>query len=127
MTDVVSSAAVTTVLVVEDDPVLRSLATEVFEMEGYAVQSFDTADAAWGWLESDSLTPDLLFTDVRMPGRLDGLALAKQVRQRFPQLPILVSSGYTGQQYAEREEKALFLPKPWTIDQLLRACGQLGI
>lgn len=127
MTDVVSPAAVTTVLVVEDDPVLRSLATEVFEMEGYAVQSFDTADAAWGWLESDPLPPDLLFTDVRMPGRLDGLALAKQVRQRFPQLPILVSSGYTGQQYAEREERALFLPKPWTIDQLLSACGQLGI
>ena len=127
MTDVVSSAAVTTVLVVEDDPVLRSLATEVLEMEGYAVQSFDTADAAWGWLESDPLPPDLLFTDVRMPGRLDGLALAKQVRQRFPQLPILVSSGYTGQQYAEREERALFLPKPWTIDQLLKACGQLGV
>ncbi|WP_288493249.1 response regulator [uncultured Pseudomonas sp.] len=127
MTDVVSSAAVTTVLVVEDDPVLRSLATEVFEMEGYAVHSFDTADAAWGWLESDPLPPDLLFTDVRMPGRLDGLALAKQVRQRFPQLPILVSSGYTGQQYAEREERALFLPKPWTIDQLLKACGQLGV
>ncbi len=120
MTDVVSSAAVTTVLVVEDDPVLRSLATEVFEMEGYAVQSFDTADAAWCWFEADPLPPDLLFTDVRMPGQLE-------VRQRFPQLPILVSSGYTGQQYAGREDRALFLPKPWTIDQLLKACGQLGV
>lgn len=127
MTDVVSSTAVTTVLVVEDDPVLRSLATEVFEMEGYAVQSFETADAAWSWLEKDPLPLNLLFTDVRMPGRLDGLALARQVRQRFPQLPILVSSGYTGQQYAEREERALFLPKPWSIDQLLKACGQLGL
>lgn len=127
MTDVVSPATVTTVLVVEDDAVLRSLATEVFEMEGYAVQSFDSADAAWAWLEQDPSPPDLLFTDVRMPGRLDGLALAKQVRQRFAQLPILVSSGYTGQQYAEREERALFLPKPWSIDQLLAACGKLGL
>ncbi|KTT32960.1 response regulator [Pseudomonas oryzihabitans] len=127
MTDVVSPATVTTVLVVEDDAVLRSLATEVFEMEGYAVQSFDSADAAWAWLEQDPSPPDLLFTDVRMPGRLDGLALAKQVRQRFAQLPILVSSGYTGQQYAEREERALFLPKPWSIDQLLAACSKLGL
>ncbi|KTS79680.1 histidine kinase [Pseudomonas oryzihabitans] len=127
MTDVVSPATVTTVLVVEDDAVLRSLATEVFEMEGYAVHSFDSADAAWAWLEQGPPPPDLLFTDVRMPGRLDGLALAKQVRQRFAQLPILVSSGYTGQQYAEREERALFLPKPWSIDQLLAACSKLGL
>ncbi|WP_295518812.1 response regulator [uncultured Pseudomonas sp.] len=127
MTDAVAPVAVTTVLVVEDDPVLRSLATEVFEMEGYAVQSFATADAAWAWLDDDPTPPNLLFTDVRMPGRLDGLALARQVRQRFTELPILVSSGYTGQQYAEREERALFLAKPWTIDQLLDACHQLGI
>lgn len=126
MTARVAPAAATTVLVVEDDPVLRSLATEVFEMEGFAVQSFATADAAWAWLD-DGTPPDLLFTDVRMPGRLDGLALARQVRQRFAQLPILVSSGYTGQQYAEREDRALFLPKPWTIDQLLNACHRLGL
>jgi len=127
MTDVAYPATVATVLVVEDDAVLRSLATEVFEMEGYAVLSFDTADAAWAWLEQDPPPPDLLFTDVRMPGQLDGLALAKQVRQRFAQLPILVSSGYTGQQYTEREARALFLPKPWSIDQLLAACSKLGL
>ena len=80
MTDVVSPATVTTVLVVEDDAVLRSLATEVFEMEGYAVQSFDSADAAWAWLEQDLSPPDLLFTDVRMTGRMHGMALARQAQ-----------------------------------------------
>jgi len=80
------------VLIVEDEPLLRILAAEVVEDAGFIALEASDADEAVALLES---RPDisLLFTDISMPGSMDGLKLAHAVRNRWPPIKILVVSG----------------------------------
>jgi len=81
------------VWVVDDDRAVRFVLAEALRDAGYRVQSFDSAKAALEALESEAL-PDLVFTDVRMPG-MDGLAFLDILKARHPQLPVIVMSAYT--------------------------------
>ncbi len=76
----------------EDDPLLRMLAVEVVEEAGFVALEAGNADEAVALLES---RPDisLLFTDIDIPGSMDGLKLAHAVRDRWPPLKILIVSG----------------------------------
>lgn len=60
------------VVIAEDEALLVDVLTEVFEDEGFEVIAFTTADAAWSHLQAQPNPPGLLFTDVKMPGRMDG-------------------------------------------------------
>src|ERR1044072_6928240 len=80
------------VLVVEDDPLLRMLAVEVVEEAGYTAIEARDADEAVVLLQSRADIA-LLFTDIDMPGSMDGLKLAHAVRNRWPPIKILVVSG----------------------------------
>ena len=80
------------VLVVEDEPLLRMLAVEVVEEAGFIAIEARDADEAVVLLESRS-DITLLFTDINMPGSMDGLKLAHAVRNRWPPIKILVVSG----------------------------------
>jgi CheY-like chemotaxis protein len=82
-----------TVLVVEDNDDVRELAVQVLEMEGYAVQSAGSGEQAMELLRQGA-APDLLFTDVIMPGGMNGLELVEQARALRPGLPVLVTTGY---------------------------------
>lgn len=79
---------------VEDDPMVRDFAVRRLERLGYAVVTADSGQPALDVLNAGKAV-DLLFTDVIMPGGLDGAQLAHKARRLRPDLPILFTSGYT--------------------------------
>ena len=82
------------VWVVDDDHAVRFVLLEALRDAGYRVQGFDGARAALAALDDEDAAPDLVFTDVRMPG-LDGLGFLDALKARRPQLPVVVMSAYT--------------------------------
>jgi CheY-like chemotaxis protein len=88
-------AALPTVLLVEDEFLLRETVTEYLEDCGYHVLEAADGDKARDILDSGA-TIDLVFSDVRMPGQMDGFALARWIRQHRPGIPVILTSGYAG-------------------------------
>ena len=80
-----------TVLLVEDEVLIRLMVADELRGQGLQVLEASNADEAIAILES-SLPVHLLFTDVRMPGPIDGIALAKLAQARFPQLKLIIAS-----------------------------------
>ena len=113
------------VLVVEDDPELRCLAARQLDELGYRVETAPDADRALAAVIG-GLRPALVFADVVMPGSMGGIELADRLRALYPDLPVLLSSGFT--QRAMHEAKALLgnhsryyiLSKPYRKDDLAR-------
>ena len=99
-----------TVLVVEDDPFIQEIIQEHLQEAGYDVVGAWDADAAVAILESRQ-DVHLVFTDINMPGSMDGLKLAAAVRDRWPPVHIVVTSG--GDRPLELPDDALFIPKPY--------------
>ena len=99
------------VLVVEDEPLLLELLTELLRDLGANVVAVDRADAGLSYL-------GLVVTDVMMPGRLNGHDLAVAVATRWPGLPVLVTSGYSALQNQPMPTNASFIAKPWTFQQM---------
>jgi len=87
------STQAATVWVVDDDRSVRFVLTTALRDAGYTVEGFDSAAAALGAMTRQPV-PDLLFTDVRMPGD-DGLVLLDKLKTAHPQLPVIVMSAYT--------------------------------
>lgn len=112
-----------TVLLVEDNDTLRLLAADALSILGVHVISCPCADDALLVLERREPV-DLVFTDIRMPGRLDGLQLAALVAERWPDLSILITSGNRSAD-DKLPTKALFLPKPWTLTRLFETVEAL--
>jgi two-component system, NtrC family, nitrogen regulation response regulator GlnG len=105
------------VWVVDDDRSVRFVLATALRDAGHAVEGFDTAQAALDALESRG-APDLLFTDVRMPGD-DGLVLLDRLKVAHPQLPVIVMSAYTdiaSTAGAFRGGAYEFLSKPFDLD-----------
>jgi two-component system, response regulator PdtaR len=100
------------VLIVEDDPLLRMLAVEVVEEAGYVALEAGNADEAVALLES-RLDITLLFTDIEMPGSMDGLKLARAARDRWPPIKILIVSGKMRLQPSELPSNSCFVGKPY--------------
>lgn len=101
------------VLVVEDDWVISGLIHEILEFEGFQVFAVETADEAWQFLVEGALNVDLIFSDINLPGLLGGIDLANLAYQRWPHLPVILSSGSRGQQPLEAGCTPIFVPKPW--------------
>jgi two-component system nitrogen regulation response regulator GlnG len=103
--------------VVDDDRSVRFVLSTALREAGYAVEGFDSAQAAQAALRTTP-APDLLFTDVRMPGD-DGLALLDRLKAAHPQLPVIVMSAYTdiaSTAGAFRGGAYDFLSKPFDLD-----------
>jgi CheY-like chemotaxis protein len=112
-----------TVLVVEDEPTVRSLATETLGAAGYAVLAAPDGQAAWHVVEAYPGRIDLLLTDIVMPG-MNGPDLATRLRQARPGLKVLFMSGYADGMIARRdviEPGVPFISKPFLPDDLERA------
>jgi signal transduction histidine kinase/CheY-like chemotaxis protein len=109
------------VLVVEDDDEVAALVTEMLEQLGYTVTRAASAAAALGAL-SNGRSVDLVFSDIMMPGGMNGVDLAREIRRRRRGLPVLLTSGYAE---ATRESAAAegvrVLPKPYRLDELAAA------
>jgi len=108
------------VLVVEDDGYVRMLATDMLEDEGFRVLAAATADEAWLILEGRG-DIGVLFTDINMPGNMDGLTLAARVAERWPRIRLVLTSGRRGLSNHEVPDHGQFVQKPYRQSQLLSA------
>jgi PAS domain S-box-containing protein len=112
-----------TVLLVEDNPDVAIASTGLLEQLGYSVRWAADADAALMEIERDGV--DLVLSDIVMPGKLDGLGLARTIKEKRPRLPILLASGYSEAAQNARAEFPI-LRKPYQIHELNEALSRLG-
>jgi CheY-like chemotaxis protein len=112
------------VLVVEDDLLIRMNAAEMIADGGFDVVEAASADEAIMILEC-RLDITLVFTDVQMPGSMDGLKLAAAIRRRWPPIKIVATSGYVNVQQDDLPKGGRFLQKPYSPDQIVRTLREL--
>ncbi|HEV3499984.1 MAG TPA: ATP-binding protein [Bradyrhizobium sp.] len=120
--DVVDAGGSGTVLLVEDNPEVASVSATLLEQLGYTVRQVSDAETALREVERDGI--DLVFTDIVMPGKMDGLGLAHRLREIRPDLPILLATGYSDAASNVRGNFPI-LRKPYEIHQLSRAIAKL--
>lgn len=116
-----------TILVVDDEIQLQTLAREMLQTLGYRVLLASSAELALDVLAGD-FRIDVLFSDVVMPGGMDGYELASQVRTRYPGIKILLTSGYSDKVLNERvrdQTQANLLIKPYSLAQLAQQMKEL--
>ena len=113
------------ILVLEDDEIIRALMVDVLEDFGAVVTSFASADEGmiYLWLGDDPV--DLIVSDIQMPGLLNGYDLSRVVAHRWPEVQVVLTSGNT-KIAAELGSSVRFLPKPWSTDHLLE-CVQTAL
>jgi len=104
-------------LIVEDEPILRSLIVETLQDSGFLILAVATADEGLKVLEQTPIS--LLITDVETPGQLNGWELAQIARHLRPDIAIIISSGCNRREADPLPEGILYLAKPWTVEQLL--------
>jgi CheY-like chemotaxis protein len=105
------------VLIVEDEPLVRLCAVSMVEEAGFEVVEATNADEAIRILESRS-DIRVIFTDIHMPGSMDGLRLAHAVRDRWPPIKIIVTSGRGPVTKRDLPEGGLFFAKPYNPVQV---------
>ncbi len=111
-----------TVLLVEDNPDVALVSTGLLEQLGYHVRRVADAEAALREIENDGV--DFVFSDIVMPGKMDGLSLAHHLRQIRPGLPILLATGYSDVAAGVRGDFPI-LRKPYEIHELSEAIAKL--
>jgi two-component system, response regulator PdtaR len=112
------------VLVVEDEVLVRLAAVGMLEDAGFRMIEAVNADQALELLAADS-DVQLLFTDVNMPGTINGLALARQVHDRWPHIGIMVASANRVPQPEDMPAGSRFEQKPYSIDEVVRHAREL--
>lgn len=108
------------VLIVEDDPSISDLSGKMIQKMGYRVMLAESADKAIVMIEDEGLRPELVISDVVMPG-LSGLELAAIIRYKHPEMKVILMSGYTEQvimKHGEMDPNIPFLHKPFTRQEL---------
>jgi DNA-binding NtrC family response regulator len=106
------AAPKTVVLVVEDDAILRLMAVAIAEDAGLEAIEAYNADEAVRILESRS-DIRIVFTDIDMPGSMDGVKLAACIRDRWPPVEIIVTSGHFSEKDVILPARGVFFPKPY--------------
>jgi len=112
------------VLVVEDEAILRMQLVEMLDEQGFLVREAADADEALRELEADA-NVELLMTDIQMPGTRDGLGLIRVVHERWPHLPLMVTSGRLHPSTDELPGGARFVAKPINEREVLRHMSDL--
>lgn len=110
-----------TILLVEDEDMVRAVAERALTRQGYTVMTAENGEAALDLLTRNG-RPDLLISDVVMP-TMDGPTMVRTVRERYPDLPIIFMSGYAEEQLRKSIDldNVAFLPKPFSVQQLAEA------
>ena len=108
------------VLIVEDEFLIRMDAVDMIRTGGFEVVEAENADEAILILEH-RFDIRVVFTDIQMPGSMDGLKLAAAIRGRWPPIKIVATSGLLKICYDGLPSGSHFLPKPYSADLLLRA------
>lgn len=105
------------VLLVEDDKEVAAMVSEMLDSLGYSVTHVSSAASALGALANDRHL-DLVFSDVMMAGGMNGLTLAREIRQRRPELPIVLATGYLEAARGAEADGFQILMKPYQIEKL---------
>ena len=109
-------------LVVDDNPEVADVSAAMLEQLGYDVHKTSDGAAALGAVEQHEF--DLVISDIVMPGNMDGIALARRVRERRPGLPELLVTGYS-QAAAEAAPEFTVMRKPFQLGELSRAAARM--
>jgi PAS domain S-box-containing protein len=107
------------VLLVEDNDEVGGFSTELLEDLGYVVRRASDANAALAILSDDEFAVDLVFSDVIMPG-MNGVELAGLVRERYPGLPVVLTSGYSNVLAENTHHGFELIQKPYSVESLSR-------
>ena len=113
------------VLIVEDELLLRMNAVDMIEAAGFEVVEAANADEAIEILEARR-DIGVVFTDIQMPGSMDGLKLVRAVRGRWPPIKIVATSGHVGVAQTDLPEGGRFLPKPYSPGQVMDVLRELS-
>lgn len=114
-----------TILVVEDEDMVRAVAERALTRQGYSVVTAEDGEDALEII-AERTDFDLILSDVVMPG-MDGPAMARELRETLPHIPILFMSGYAEEQLRKSIdiEQVHFIPKPFSVQQLAEAVGSI--
>ena len=121
-----ADAAGKKVLLVEDDDLVAEALMPMLESFGYEVNRVDRAAKALSWLDGGQIAPDIVVSDVRMPGAMDGLGLARELKKTRPALPLLLITGYADALGEIERESFTVLPKPCAPEALRTAMEKLA-
>ena len=120
-----SSGSRGVVLVVEDEPIVRMIAAATIEDAGFETIEAVGAESAIAILE---VRKDIriVFADIHMPGSMDGLRLARLVRNRWPPIELILTSGLMKIGQRDLPERSVFLAKPYSLNALTTALAGFG-
>src|ERR1035437_7887138 len=110
------------VLIIDDEPNIRRMVGALLTSEGFEVR--EAADGSSGLVRAEEFDHDLVLLDLMIPGALDGMAVLERMRQRFPDLPVVMMSGKAGLADAVKATRlgaVNFLEKPLTPQRVLLA------
>jgi two-component system, response regulator PdtaR len=113
------------VLIVEDEPLTRMRAVFLAEDAGFETVEASSADEAIAVLEARK-DIRIVFTDINMPGSMDGLKLAHAIRTRWPPIELVLTSGDFEVDEDDLSERGRFLPKPYRDADVIHALKELG-
>ncbi len=113
------------VLVVEDEPLILEVVSDELNDAGFDVHQASSGEEAMALLAAQP-SLDLLLTDIRLPGRLDGWGVAEQARQRFATLSVIYVTGYSGTP-ARQVPGSVLIMKPYRPAAIVKAAQTLGI
>jgi CheY-like chemotaxis protein len=122
----ISEAKRAVILIVEDEFLIRINAVEMIEVAGFEVVEAASADEAIAILEG-RLDINVVFTDIQMPGSMDGLKLAAAVRDRWPAIKIVATSGHVKLGPGDLPEGGRFLPKPYSPAEIMKTLREVMV
>ena len=108
-----------TILLVDDEELIREIATDILEEKKYKVILAENVAQALNILENKNGEISMLFSDIIMPGEFDGIYLAKYVRKHYPSIKTSLTSGYSSQVDKDFSLDLPHLKKPYSRDELL--------
>jgi CheY-like chemotaxis protein len=112
------------VLVVEDESIIRMQAVVIIEEAGYNVVEACNADEAIAILKTRE-DIGIVVTDIEMPGSMDGIKLARTIRDQWPPIELIITSGRYRVRTNQLPPRAQFMPKPYTPNVLVTAIRRL--
>jgi CheY-like chemotaxis protein len=113
------------VLLVEDEVLLRTTAAMLIEEAGFEAVEAANADDAIRILEGRS-DIQIVFTDIQMPGSMDGIKLAAFVRDRWPPIELIITSALFSVQDGALPDRSIFLPKPYNFEVVVAMLQRLA-
>jgi DNA-binding NtrC family response regulator len=116
-----------TVLIVEDDAELRWLTATLLEESEFDAIECESAEAALAIMLMHGQDVNMIFADIRLPGVMDGIDLAREVKMRWPHLVVVLTSGNPGERLEHMPPGVQFMPKPWQPLNILMAAERARV